>query len=183
MASTRDIAPGRVLPDAAIVDAARKNPKSVSELVALPIFGGSRQRRNGARWFEALRSSAELADDQLPPVTGTSVDALPPNGRWRERSPEAAARLAVAREVIATIAAEHHVLAQNLLASDALRRLAWSPPPVITLDSVTAQLAGHGARRWQLELTAEPLTAALLAPPAEPAANVAPPQQAGDPAA
>jgi ribonuclease D len=171
LAAARDIAPGRILPDAAIVDAARKNPKTVDELVALPIFGGSRQRRNATRWFAAVQAAQLLPDDALPPVTGSAPDALPPSGRWRERSPEAAQRLAACREVIAAIAAEHEVLAQNLLASDTVRRLAWAPPaPVDDIDAaaVTADLTLLGARPWQIALTAARLADALrmaAAPP------------------
>jgi ribonuclease D len=173
LAAARDIAPGRILPDAAIVDAARKNPKTLDELVALPIFGGSRQRRSAARWFAALQAAQLLPDDALPPVTGTAPDALPPSGRWRERAPEAAQRLAACREVIATIGGEHAVLAQNLLASDTVRRLAWAPPaPVDDIDAaaVAADLALLGARPWQIELTAARLADALrsVADPAEP---------------
>ena len=45
IARRRDIAPGRILPDSAIINAATADPKNVEELTALPIFGGSRQRR------------------------------------------------------------------------------------------------------------------------------------------
>ena len=48
IARTRDIAPGRILPDSAIVAAALADPKTVEELVALPVFGGSRQRRTSS---------------------------------------------------------------------------------------------------------------------------------------
>jgi ribonuclease D len=162
LATQRDIAPGRVLPDSAIVDAARRSPKSLAELVTLPVFGGTRQRRSGARWFAALQEAQRLPEEDLPPVTGSSPDALPPSGRWRERAPEAAARLAVCREVLTTLAAELHVLSQNLLASDAVRRLAWQPPTQLDDASVTEQLLALGARQWQVELTAGPLAIALL---------------------
>ena len=54
------------------------------------------------------------------------------------------------------------MLAQNLLASDVVRRLSWRPPEPLTDDAVRAQLAELGARPWQVELTAGALTAALL---------------------
>ncbi len=173
-ASQRDIAPGRVLPDSAIIDAARRNPQSSTELVSLAIFGGARQRRNAARWFGALHSAQLLAEGELPSVTGATSDVGPPSGRWRERSPEAAARLSACREVIAAIAAEHDVLAQNLLASDVVRRLAWIPPDPIDEQSVQARMAASGARPWQLDLSVAALTAALLNPPEPPETTEAP---------
>ena len=117
-AAERDIAPGRVLPDAAIVNAARTNPAQARDLAALPVFGGPKQRRRLDRWFGALESARALPDDELPPVTGGNADpdGMPSGSRWRDRDPAAAARLAAAREVVDRLAEQHQVLAQNLLA-------------------------------------------------------------------
>ena len=57
----RDIAPGRILPDSAIINAATADPKTVEELTALPVFGGSRQRRSAQVWLDAL---ARARDDR-----------------------------------------------------------------------------------------------------------------------
>ncbi len=161
LAAARDIAPGRVLPDSAIVAAARANPRQVEELVALPIFGGPRQRRQASRWLAALEQARALPEQELPPVTGGGVDPVPPASRWRDREPAAADRLARCREVITRLASDHAVLAQNLLASDTVRRLAWAPPEPPTEEAVRAALVGFGARPWQVELTAGQLAAAL----------------------
>jgi ribonuclease D len=166
-AAQRDVAPGRVLPDAAIIEAARAEPKRSADLAALPVFRGPRQRRQVGRWFEALTSARELADDRLPPLAGGEGDGIPPPSRWRERDPVAAARLAQCRLVIAQIAEANVVLAQNLLASDVLRRLAWAPPRPADAPSVRSRLAELGARPWQVELTADALAAALSAPSGE----------------
>jgi len=165
----RDIAPGRVLPDSAIVEAARVGPGSVRDLLQLPIFGGPRQRRRADRWFAAITEARELPDADLPPVTGGNGDGIPAPSRWRERDPQAAARLTAARAAVAQIAERHAVLAQNLLASDVVRRLAWAPPAPVDSASVAARLAELGARPWQVELTADALAAALtVAPTAAP---------------
>jgi ribonuclease D len=160
-AAQRDIAPGRVLPDAAMVEAARTSPGTARELAALPVFGGPRQRRRLDRWFGAIRAARDLPDTDLPAVTGG--DGMPATTRWRDRDPAAAARLAAARGVVAGVAEEHDVLAQNLLASDVLRRLCWIPPQPITADRVRERLVELGARPWQVELTAGPIAAALAA--------------------
>ena len=159
-AAERDIAPGRVLPDSAIIDAAQNNPAQQRDLLALPVFGGPRQRRRVSRWFEALEAARALPDSELPPLTGPS-DGVPAPSRWRERDPVAAERLAAARDVIGRIAAEHTVLAQNLLASDVVRRLCWEPPKPVVEETVRARLADLGARPWQIELCAAQLAAAL----------------------
>ena len=160
-AADRDIAPGRILPDSAIVDAARRNPTKPGELTALPVFGGPKQRRRLDRWFGALEQARALPEDELPPVTSRTGDGMPAPSRWRDRDPEAAARLAAARDAVAELAETHQVLAQNVLASDLVRRLCWSPPTTLDGDSVRARLTELGARPWQVELTADPLVAAL----------------------
>jgi ribonuclease D len=53
--------------------------------------------------------------------------------------------------------------AENLVAPDAVRRLAWAPPQPITEESVAEHLAGNRARPWQIGLVAGPLAAALAA--------------------
>jgi ribonuclease D len=55
------------------------------------------------------------------------------------------------------------VLAQNLLASDVVRRLTWDPPQSLDEDTVRARLTDLGARPWQIDLAAAPLSAALAA--------------------
>ncbi len=159
-AAERDIAPGRVLPDAAVVDAARTAPTSSSGLAALAVFGGPRQRRRLERWYAAVVEGRELPEDELPLITSGVGDGMPAPSRWRERDPEAAARLARARDAITAVADKHTVLSQNLLASDVVRRLCWEPPAADP-DAVADRLAELGARPWQVELTAAPLAAAL----------------------
>ena len=162
-AAARDIAPGRVLPDSAIIEAARAAPRRRAELAALPVFGGPRQRRRLERWFAAIQAAKALPDSELPSVTGGSGDGMPATSRWRERDPAAAERLASARAVIADLADRHRVLGQNLLPSDIVRRLCWSPPGHIDPGAIAARLAELGARPWQIELAAAPLAHALRA--------------------
>ncbi|HET8581923.1 MAG TPA: ribonuclease D [Jatrophihabitans sp.] len=164
-AAQRDIAPGRVLPDSAIVEAARADPRRPRDLTALPIFGGPRQRRRLDRWFGALEEARALPDEQLPTLTGTGGDGMPATSRWRDRDPAAAERLVAARAVVAELAAGHRVLAQNLLASDVVRRLCWQPPAPVDEAAVRTRLTELGARPWQVELSAARLAAALAAKP------------------
>lgn len=161
-AAQRDVAPGRLLPDSAIIAAARAEPSTAAELAALPVFGGRRQRRQVDRWLHALDSARALAEDELPPVSAPgNGDGPPPSTRWREHKPEAAERLAACRAVVTELAQLHTVLAQNLLASDVVRRLAWEPPKLVDQDAIAARLSELGARPWQVELTATPLAGAL----------------------
>ncbi|MHA3702727.1 HRDC domain-containing protein [Jatrophihabitans sp. YIM 134969] len=160
LASDRDIAPGRVLPDSAIVAAAKAMPTSVGELTRLPVFSGPRQRRQSSRWFAAVSEAAALPDADLPTSTRAHTEGPPSASRWADRDPVAAARLVAARAVVSAIADDRQVLTQNLLASDVVRRLCWEvvePTP----EAVGAALVRFGARPWQIALTAAPLAAAL----------------------
>ena len=97
-------------------------------------------------------------------MTGGGGDGIPPASRWRDRDPVAAARLARCRDVVAELAEQHTVLAQNLLASDVVRRLAWAPPvPARRGRRCASTLARYGARPWQIDLTAARLAEALAA--------------------
>lgn len=169
LAAERDVAPGRTLPDAAIVAAVKASPLRPADLSRLAVFNGPRQRRLTSYWFDALNEGRELPDAELPPLAQLSgdPDAMPTQSRWREKDPAAAVRLAAVKEVVAAVAAEHQVLSQNLLAGDVARRLAWRSVSPLTEQGTRARLAELGARAWQADLLAERLTEALATPAPE----------------
>ncbi len=160
MAATRDIAPGRILPDSAIVEAALAMPTSVEQLSAMPVFGGRSTRRAAGTWFAAIEAARAHPDDQLPPAHLPSTGPPPPRS-WAERDPAAAARLAALRAAVGAVADANKLPAENLLAPDYVRRIAWSPPENPTLEVITAALEGYGARPWQIALTAEVIVSGL----------------------
>ena len=162
-ARQRDISPGRVLPDHAILAAAQALPRSVPQLVALPAFSGKGTRRRAALWQHAIDAGLALPEPELPSVRGPRSDAPPPPRAWPDRDPAAAARLAAARDAVAAISAEVHVPTENLLQPDLLRRLCWTPPSPLEAASIHAFLRAGGARQWQVELVTPRLVAAFAA--------------------
>ncbi|HEY5855465.1 MAG TPA: ribonuclease D [Aldersonia sp.] len=163
LATTRDVAPGRVLPDAAIVAAATADPKTVEQLRALPVFGGPRQRRSSQVWLSAIARARSLPDDDVPPVT-QPFDGPPPANRWSRKDPEAFARLSGARAALSEVSAAVAVPSENLLSPDLLRRLCWDgvdPASPRLADDVEEFLRDGGAREWQRSLLAAPLARAL----------------------
>ncbi|GEA81450.1 HRDC domain-containing protein [Cellulomonas uda] len=160
-ARQRDLSPGRVLPDAAIVAAAQALPRGVAALTALPAFSGKGTRRRAPLWQSAIDRALALPDSELPSVRGPKSDAPPPPRAWADRDPAAAARLAAARDVVASLSEQHTVPVENLLQPDLLRRLCWSPPSSLDAGSIAEQLTAGGARAWQVELVAGPFAAAF----------------------
>src|SRR3954467_574250 len=161
IARRRDIAAGRILPDSAIISAATADPKTVEELTALPVFGGSKQRRSAQIWLDAL-SRARDNDDQ--PEVSEPQNGPPPASRWGRRKPEAAARLEAARPGPAGRPERVAVPAENLITPEVVRRLCWDWQPADdTVAAVDDFLRDAHARQWQRDLVVPVLAAALSA--------------------
>lgn len=165
-AQRRDITPGRVLRDAAIVAAARAKPATLDALLEIAEWRTRGTKRAAARWWPAIESALALGERQLPAKRGPSGDGPPQARMWAEKRPEASARLNAARDVIAEISETHSVPAENLLQPDALRRLCWDYAGGGEM-LVREFLAARGARPWQVELLAVRLAGALDAAPFE----------------
>jgi ribonuclease D len=159
-ARRRDISPSRILPDTAIVAAATALPTTKEGLATLPPFSGRGTRRTIDVWWTAVQAAHALPDEALPTHT-LQGDGPPPPRTWRDRNEPAAARLAAARAAVADVAAAHAMPAENVLAPDALRRVCWTPPADLDEAAVGAALRGHGARGWQVALTAPGVAKAL----------------------
>ena len=158
LAAERDIAPGRVLPDAAIVDAAtvapprrpRRSPRcrcsAGGRSGGSPPTGSRRSPRPAASTPPSSpapprRATAHRRSPAGPTATRPRPRASPPPARpWRR------------------VSEERSVPVENLLQPDLLRRLCWSPPPD---GDVPAALRKGGARDWQIELLAPLLEPAL----------------------
>ncbi|MGH3546755.1 MAG: HRDC domain-containing protein [Pseudonocardiaceae bacterium] len=164
MARQRDIAPGRVLPDAAIIDAALAEPPDEATLLSRPVFSGRSQRRHVKTWLTALQTARGLPAGELPSLRAQG-ESPPPVNRWPDRDPAAAVRLTAARAALTEIAEHHRLPLQNLMAPDLVRKLCWEPPEPLDAAAVERDLVAGGARRWQRELTAHPLATALNSPP------------------
>ncbi|MFI5953536.1 ribonuclease D [Cryptosporangium sp. NPDC051539] len=160
IARRRDLAPGRVLPDSAIVAAAQADPADERALLSLPVYSGRATRRLASTWLDALGKARALPQGGLP-TTATGGDGPPPAHRWADRDPAAAGRLTRAKAVVTGLSTEHNVPAENLIAPDTVRRLCWSPPEPLSLDGVEQSLRTHGAREWQIGLVGPGLLEAL----------------------
>ncbi len=158
---TRDISPGRVLPDRAIVQAAAAMPRSVPELLALGEFNGRGQRRRAPLWTATIQRALALPEESLPSLRGPRTDGPPQPRVWAEREPAAAARWEAVRPALVALAEELSLPVENLVQPDAVRRLCWDLTIGPDEVSIAAFLRGRGARPWQVDLVA-PAAAAVL---------------------
>jgi ribonuclease D len=163
LARSRDTTGARILPDAALVEAAVAAPQTRGALSRLPTFSTKPARRYLGYFAGALADALALDEDQLPALA-PPVEGPPPARAWPSKHPAAAERLARCREAVRAVATEVAVPQENLVPPDAVRRLAWQPPEPVTEQTVTAALTAAKARRWQVELTA-PALAAAVSPP------------------
>ncbi|MFC7014718.1 HRDC domain-containing protein [Streptomyces viridiviolaceus] len=159
IARRRDVSPGKVLGDAAIVEAALAMPANAYALAALNGFGRV-NRRQLEQWQAAVDRAKSLTESQLP-QPGQPVAGPPPPRAWADKDPAAAVRLSAARTAVSAVAERLNMPQENLIAPDTVRRVCWEPPKVVDAESVGAALAGYGARPWQVEQVTPVLVAAL----------------------
>jgi ribonuclease D len=169
IAQDRDVSPGRVLPDTAIVAAALELPTDVRSLAALPGFGHRTGRRQLEQWLGAVERARALPESQLPQMAAAFTGPPPPRA-WADKDPAAAARLSAARAAVSERAEALRLPQENLVSPDTVRRLCWEPPADLSAESVGRALTGLGARRWQVAQVAPLLEAALQAKPPAPGA-------------
>lgn len=164
LAAEFDIAPGRLLSDAAISaialsisDDTKIETKKALEKILRPIGLRPRWLDHHTRWISCIAVAQNLAEEELPPMRGES-DALPPLKVWREKHPLRYAALTHAKENLLLRSQELALPLENLISPEYVRRICWSNPR----GSVDAALSTFGARRWQIEIVTPILEAALL---------------------
>jgi ribonuclease D len=155
-----DIAPGRLVPDSALVAAARNLPESKRDLVAMKEFTGRASRSQIDRWWDAIQVGMTTTD---LPVLRPTTESVPPPRAWPDKNPAADRRLKAARVAVTDRSTELNIPIENLLTPELLRRLAWAPPEPIEVSTVSAVLSEMGARAWQVEAIASPITEAFIA--------------------
>lgn len=161
LAEHKDRAPGRLLPDSAIIAAARALPRTVPQLLNVSGFVGRSSAKEAPRWVAALqraRTSTEL------PAQHVKSAGPPPPRSWPDRHPEAARRYETSRTRLDRVAAGLGMPRENLITPALLKQICWQPPETVDLDGMRQELARLGARQWQIEKTAAVLTVAFLDP-------------------
>jgi ribonuclease D len=160
LAMDRDISPGRLLPDAQLIELAMAAPTKAADLPR----GHRALQRYQRQWLDAVRRAQALPESELPPMTLRS-DGPPPQRAWADRDPVAAERLADTRAALTEFATEHGVPVENVISPEPLRRVMWTPPQDRSTEGVAEALIALGCRRWQVEVVAPMAAAAFAAHP------------------
>ena len=160
IARDRDTSPGRVIPDASLVEIALADPTSAADLPR----GHRAIQRSHRAWLGAVGRARSLPDEDLPPATVKS-DGPPPQRSWANRDPIAAERLTETRQRLGVFAEEHTIPIENVCSPDPLRRVIWTPPTETTPEAFADALASHGVRPWQREIVAPMIAEAFAAHP------------------
>lgn len=160
-ARRRDMTPGRVLRDAALVSAAKAKPASIDALVTAQEWQSRGTKRSAPRWWPVIEAALALPESQLPAKRPPAGDGPPAPRAWAEKRPDAAARLQCARDELAALSAEHQIPVENLLQPDAMRRACWEYQGGGN-EWIESFLAGRGARSWQIAMTAPVLHRAFI---------------------
>lgn len=159
LAIKMDLSPGRLIPDSAILAAAIAKTRTKPELASLKTFTGRASRSYLDYWWQAIQSAQRATS--LPPVRAERTDAIPNHRNWAAKFPEADRRLRHARNALSEISATLNLPLENLLTPDTLRQTCFAPPEPASVESVSQVLASFGARRWQVDLTAELITESI----------------------
>lgn len=152
LARESDVAPGRLIPDRSIAAVVASPPKSKGELARNRDFQGRASRSKLDVWWQAIESAAEI--EIAEPVLAS--DHVPNHRSWEKRFPEAHQRLNAVRPLLVEKATELNLAIELVLTPDILRRVCFQPA-----EDLAAQLAGLGARSWQIELCAPLIRAGL----------------------
>lgn len=159
IAQQRDIAPGRVLNDAGIVEIAAKKPKTVQELKELASIKYRPAKNDAEIWFEQLQIALQLSPDQWP-VKKKGAETYPAPKSWLEKRPEAYHRLQFVKAQLQKMSEELLIPVEHLCAPDLVKKWCWDKPND-ELESINQWLLSQGARAWQAQNLAPVLLSSL----------------------
>ena len=160
-----DVAPKRILSDAAVIAAAQQRPTDTRTLLAIDGFSGPIRRPLAGRWLAALQRADDLEKEALPQLRGPR-GAHPPHASWKRLEPRAAALLALARAALADLSEEIGIGHELLLRPSTMRLWVWRAVSGSGVDDeqlMDTVLREEGARDWQIEVAGPQLLGALHA--------------------
>lgn len=171
VAQELDIAPGRLLSDAVIIELARKKPKTYEELLELSVIRErirhEHQRAQLRNWWKVLSGAYGIDQNHWPEMRARG-EGLPQPRIWRDKFPIAYIHYQHARANLGAVAQELNIPLENLLSPELVRRITFDEGReriYSDLDNskkeIEKTLREGNARSWQIEIALEPLVTAL----------------------
>lgn len=154
LAMKLDVAPGRLIPDAAISHVAKTMHRTRPELAADKSFGGRASRSYLDTWWAAVEQGR--VERELPPLKLASA-GIPNHRSWPSRWPDAHKRLVCARFNLTQLAKEIEIPLENIISPETIRQICWIDRSEAALDEIAAELKSFRARSWQINLVGEVL--------------------------
>ncbi|KAB7790121.1 HRDC domain-containing protein [Bifidobacterium leontopitheci] len=184
LARQYDIAPGLLLSDDSIIEAATVKPhnarqfravRSLNERVRIQTGGEQdkmferyapiQRKVKPSVWRETIRQALELKPSQWPHVPTPPADEQHANApksmrQWQTRHPARYQRLMAVRQAITQIADDTRTPAEVIIKPQIVRNLCWKDDPR-RLD-VAEFLKAQGARDWQVKLIAASVSRVIM---------------------
>ena len=158
----RDIAPGRLLPNRALLAIALAEPDSPHGLTRA-IGGKGMPSRDVRRWLGVVERALSADPATWPRRRDPRENGTPSKSGWERHYPESWQMLQLCREDIAASAEDLDIRPEILLTPAILRETVWNAPdkaPAWDTHQAATALEKAGARPWQIQITAPILAAA-----------------------
>jgi len=165
-----DLAPGRLLNDAVIIELARNKPKKREEFLDLPIV--KMRIRNEIqisyidRWLSVLNEAYDISEENWPEMRARG-DSLPAPRIWREKFPIANAQLQHVRRNLTEISEKYSIPQENLLSPEILKRVIFNSGKEEVMSysesqvsEIRSKLRELDARNWQVDIVADAIARA-----------------------
>jgi ribonuclease D len=176
LAQKLDIAPGRLLADAAILATAQSIPPSSSQMAKMDGYSRPESKAHLELWWAAIERAMSEPKEKLPPRSATKErthanryrngEARKNESKNGETDPEATMRLANAKVAVIELSQELRIPPENLVTTGVLRLAAALTPSKLTAEGLVRILRENGSRPWQISLVTDRLLAALQSPEA-----------------
>jgi len=165
-----DLAPGRLLNDAVIIELARNKPKKREEFLDLPIvkmrIRSEIQISYIDRWLSVLNEAYDISEENWPEMRARG-DSLPAPRIWREKFPIANAQLQHVRRNLTEISEKYSIPQENLLSPEILKRVIFNSGKEEVMSysesqvsEIRSKLRELGARNWQVDIVADAIARA-----------------------
>ena len=150
--------------------AAVVRPTSRHQLASLKEFSSRQARLHQEVWWSAVSHALALPDSELPsPHAPLAPGELPQPRSWARRHPQAAITLEEVRSAVREHGRAVRVPQEILLPPDVQRHLAWDIGEAqasgralnVSPAALSSRLRELGARPWQIEQLASPLSRVL----------------------